>query len=96
MPSGKNPDPGSDDKTVTSGLDVPRPAPGGIGGVKGHHIKRNYLAGRPRPATGGMRGELHKVDTNLAHLGNKLYRKYGDIIRRGAVAQLGERHVRSV
>ncbi len=33
----------------------PRPAMGGIGGVKGHNMKRNYLAGKPRPAA----GELH-------------------------------------
>jgi len=33
----------------------PRPASGGIGGVKGHNMKRDYLAGKPRPVA----GELH-------------------------------------
>jgi DNA polymerase-2 len=33
----------------------PRPASGGIGGVKGHNMKRDCLAGKPRPVA----GELH-------------------------------------
>jgi hypothetical protein len=35
---------------------VPRPASGGIGGARGHNIKRDYLAGKPRP----LGGELQK------------------------------------
>ena len=31
------------------GRNVPRPAYGGIGGVKGHNMKENYLTGKPRP-----------------------------------------------
>ncbi len=30
----------------------PRPAMGGIGGVKGHNMKRTYLTGKPRPVVG--------------------------------------------
>ncbi len=26
----------------------------GIGGIKGHNIKRNYLTGKPRPVAGGF------------------------------------------
>ncbi len=40
------------------GRNVPRkphPASGGIGGVKRHHMKRDYLAGKPQPVA----GELH-------------------------------------
>jgi len=33
-----------------SDRNVPRPASGGIGGVEGHNIKRDYLAGKPRRA----------------------------------------------
>ncbi len=33
----------------------PRPASGGIGGVKGHNMKQDYLAGKPRPVA----EELH-------------------------------------
>ena len=31
------------------GRNVPRPACGGIGGVKGHNMKENYITGKPRP-----------------------------------------------
>jgi len=33
---------------------VPRPAFGGIGGVKGHNTKENYLTGKPRPVAGEL------------------------------------------
>jgi Kef-type K+ transport system membrane component KefB len=33
---------------------VPRPAYGGIGGVKGHNTKENYLTGKPRPVAGEL------------------------------------------
>jgi hypothetical protein len=36
---------------------VPR-KPRLVGGVKGHNIKRDYLAGKPRP----MGGELHILE----------------------------------
>jgi len=29
-----------------------------VSGVKGHNIKRNYLAGKPRPAGGGFKLEF--------------------------------------
>ena len=36
------------------GRNVPRPAYGGIGGVKGHNMKENYLTGKPRPVAGEL------------------------------------------
>ena len=37
----------------------PRPASGGIGGGKGHNMKRDYLAGKPRPVAGELQN--HRV-----------------------------------
>jgi Kef-type K+ transport system membrane component KefB len=36
------------------GRNVPRPACGGIGGVKGHNMKENYITGKPRPVAGEL------------------------------------------
>jgi Kef-type K+ transport system membrane component KefB len=36
------------------GRNVPRPVCGGIGGIKGHNTKENYLTGKPRPVAGEL------------------------------------------
>jgi aminopeptidase N len=47
------------------GRNVPCPASGGIGGVEGHNINQNYIAGKPRPLGEELHIQSHSLKIQL-------------------------------